>query len=98
MGTTYSVEPQYLSIVPRHYRNNCLIGCFHSSPVFLEDRPKSRLSRNPESSSCDKTVMPTNTGRVDRSMSYPDHSCSPASGLMGERALDSRCGENDGRL
>ena len=28
-------------------------------------------------------------------MSHLDHSCRPPSGLMGEKALDSRCGETD---
>ena len=40
--------------------------------------------------------MPTRTSQVERSTSHLDQSCRPASGWMGERALDSRGGENDG--
>ena len=55
-----------------------------------------RRNGNPEPWSCAKTVMPAKTRRVDSPTSHLEHSCIPASGWMVERALDSRCGENDG--
>ena len=55
----------------------------------------SRRSGNPEPPSCAKTVLSAKTRWVDSPMSHLDHSCRPPSGLMGEKALDSRCGEND---
>ena len=43
-----------------------------------------------------KTAMATKSRRVGRPTSHLGHSCIPASGWMWTRALDSRCGENDG--
>ena len=42
--------------------------------------------------------MPAKTGRVVRPVFCMGLSGRPASGWMGERALDSHCGENDGGL
>ena len=39
--------------------------------------------------------MLSKTRRVYGPTSHPNHFCRPASGWMGEMALDSRCGEND---
>ena len=39
--------------------------------------------------------MPAKTSRVVRPVFCLERSCRPASGWMGERALDSHCGEND---
>ena len=52
-------------------------------------------SANREPWSCGKTVTPTKTRRVDGARSHLEHSYGPTSGWMGERALDSRGGEND---
>ena len=40
--------------------------------------------------------MPNKTRRVDKLTSQLEHSCRHEPGWMGERALDSRCDENDG--
>ena len=87
-------------------------------PIWLgpQDLPiaprHSRRSGNPETRSCAKTAMPTNTRRVGRSTSHLDHLCRATSGWMGnglwipaaarmtgvrgQWTTDSRCGENDG--
>ena len=42
--------------------------------------------------------MPTKASRVVKPVFCLGRSCRPASDWMGERALDSHCGENDGGL
>ena len=71
------------------------IGHFHPHVWPWRGHGNSRRSGNPEPPSCAKTVGSAKTRRVDSPISHRDHSCRPASGWTGKRALDSRCGEND---
>ena len=75
------------------------VSTYRWSPGFLSIVVKSPChcchSGNPEPQTCVWTVMRSKTRRVYGPTSHPDHSCRPASGCMGERAPDSRCGEND---
>ena len=63
--------------------------------VFAKSIRHSRRSGNPEPPSCAKTFMPAKTRRVQSPTSHLNHPCRPASGWMGERVLDSRCGEKE---
>ena len=94
-----SLLPQWESRGPfvhyaRHYYEKAI---FILTGGFNHAIRHSRRSGNPEPWSCAKTVMPAWTRRVDRTTSHLDHSCIFAQGWIGERVLDSRCGENDGR-
>ncbi len=76
----------------RHYYAKAI---FILTGGFNQAIRHSRRSGNPEPTSCAKTVLSAKTRRVDSPISHLDHSCGPASGWMGKRVLDSRCGEND---
>ena len=81
----------------RHYYAKAIFAkaIFILTGGFNQAIRHSRRSGNPEPPSCAKTVLSAKTRRVDSPISHLDHSCRPASGWTGKRALDSRCGEND---